>query len=277
MDYEYEYNARERVPTHPTLIDAWARVSASWRREAEVESNVSYGPGERNVLDIFSPEGEADDSASIVMVIHGGYWQALDKSYFSHMARGATKHGLTVAVPSYTLCPQVRVGDIVQEMRVACRLLWQRFSRTIVVNGHSAGGNLAASMLATDWPAFDPQLPANLVTAAQPISGVFDLEPLVGTSINENLGLDAEEARAASPIHRDPPQGSRLDAWVGADETSEFRRQSQAIAEDWRARGATTSWHAEVGTHHFTVIAPLADPGSPMTENLAALARHRIE
>ena len=156
---------------------------------------ISYGPGARNCIDFF-PGGH---EGPIVVFIHGGYWQALDGSFFSHLARGLNACGIGVAIPSYDLCPGVTVDRIIEEMRMAMREL-ARLGQPLIVSGHSAGGHLAACMLATDWRAYDASLPPDIVIAAYAISGLFDLRPLVGTSINAALHLDDATARAASPL-----------------------------------------------------------------------------
>ena len=134
-----------------------------------------------------------------MVYIHGGYWQALDGSFFSHLAGGLNAHGIDVAIPSYDLCPAVSVGEIIAQMRMATRELAQ-VRKPLVICGHSAGGHLAAWMLATDWRELDPSLPADLVIAAYTISGLFELVPLVETSINTALRLDHAAAIAASPL-----------------------------------------------------------------------------
>lgn len=266
VDYEAEYNNRARVPGHPAVMAGWVRDAAAWR-EKHPPRLLRYGPGERHSIDLFAGTGDGP----LVVFIHGGYWQALDGSSFSHCARGLNAHGISVAVPTYDLCPAVSVGDIVTQMRMACREL-ARLGHPLVVSGHSAGGHLAACMLATDWPAFDASLAKNPVSAAYAISGLFDLPPLVGTSINKALGLDAETARAASPLFWTAPVQGSLDAVVGADESAEYFRQSQSIVETWGRRIATR-FGTIAGANHFTAIAPLADPASPMVLRLKELAR----
>jgi arylformamidase len=266
-DYETEYNNRARVPEHPSIIEAWARDAGEYRQQAADRfTTLSYGNTARQTIDLFDPERPG--AAATVLFIHGGYWQALDRSFFSHMARGLNTHGVTVAIPGYDLCPSVSVSAIIDEMREACRRLASH--GRLVVAGHSAGGHLAACLLATDWRA--EGLPSGLVDAAYAISGLFDLEPLVETSVNVALGLDPPEARRLSPLRWPAPEGCSLDAVVGADESAEYLRQSRTIADTWGAAGVRTRFEAIPATNHFTVIAGLADPQSAMTERLAALA-----
>jgi arylformamidase len=142
-----------------------------------------------------------------------------------------------------------------------------------VIAGHSAGGHLAACMLATRWAAVDKKLPDGFVRAAYAISGIFDLKPLVETTVNAALGLDEAEAKLLSPLDWSPPKSLALDAVVGGEESSEYLRQSRAITERWAAAGARTRFEAVPGANHFTVIAPLADPDSAMTTRIVELAR----
>lgn len=269
IDYEAEYNNRARVPDHAMHISGWIAEAADYR-EHTPPTPIPFGPGERAVLDLFTP---ADPRGKATLVfIHGGYWQAMERSYFSHMAKGANAHGISVAVPGYDLCPGNSIAGIIDQMRQACRALL-KLGRPLVVAGHSAGGHLAACMLATDWRAQDPDLSADSVCAAYAISGLFDLEPLVSTSINTALGLDAEAARAVSPVYGNPPRsGCTLDAVVGGAESAEYHRQSKRIVARWGEAGVTTHY-AQIGTcHHFDVIAGLADPASAMTRRVVALA-----
>jgi arylformamidase len=266
VDYEAEYNNRARVPEHPAVMAGWMKDAAAYR-ENHSPRVLRYGPGERNRIDLFA--GSSD--GPLVIFIHGGYWQALDGSSFSHCARGLNAHGISVAVPTYDLCPAVTVADIIKQMQTACREL-AKFGQPLVVSGHSAGGHLAACMLATEWTAFDTSLPKDVVSAAYAISGLFDLPPLVGTSINKALRLDEVSAKAASPLFSAPPTRGSLDAVVGGNESAEYFRQSRTIVETW-GRGIATRFGTVPDANHFTAIAPLADPNSPMVLRLRELAR----
>ncbi|MCW3473510.1 alpha/beta hydrolase [Limobrevibacterium gyesilva] len=254
-DNEAEYNNRAKVPEHPAIMAGWARDAAAFRAaQAHAELDLSYGPTPRQAMDLFWPGATHD--APIALFIHGGYWQALDKSMFSHLARGLLAHGVAVAVPSYDLCPQVTLTELTEQLRDAVAFLHRRHARRLLATGHSAGGHLAAMLMATDWPARG--LPADLVPAGLPISGLFDLPPLMRTSVNAALRLDEAEARRLSPMFM-PHPGGRIHAIVGADEGAEYLRQSRGIAEAW---GGT--WEALPGHNHFTIVGQLADPGSAM-------------
>ncbi|MGF6309636.1 arylformamidase [Bradyrhizobium sp. i1.8.4] len=267
IDYEAEYSNRARVPENPALMAGWATDSAAYR-EQHPPRRLTYGAGSRNIIDLF----EGDGDGPLVVFIHGGYWQALDGSSSSHCARGLNGHSISVAVPSYDLCPSVTVGDIIREMRAACREL-AKLGRPLVVSGHSAGGHLAACMLATDWTSYDASMPKNLVRAAYAISGLFELEPLVGTSINKALGLDHDAARAVSPLFWQAPAGATLDAVVGGTESAEYHRQSRTIVDVWGRAGVATRFGVVPDANHFTAIAPLADPESAMVARLKQLTQ----
>jgi arylformamidase len=268
VDYEVEYNNRARVPENPAIIAGWSRDAAAYREAHQSRLKViAYGPGERNRIDLFSANG----AGPIVVFIHGGYWQALDGSFFSHLAGGLNAHGIDVAVPSYDLCPVVSIAEIIGQMRAASREL-AKLGRPLVVSGHSAGGHLAACLLATDWRAFDASLPEAPVSAAYAISGLFDLRPLVRTSINTALKLDEASAKAVSPLFWKAPVRGSLDAVVGGNESAEYLRQSRSIVDAWGEAGIETRFATIPDANHFTAIAPLADPASQMTLRLKQLA-----
>lgn len=269
-DYEREYNNRARVPEHPAIIAGWKADSEAYRAEAVSDFGIRYGEGERQVYDLFKPQEEKGDA--IVLFIHGGYWQALSPDFFSHMARGPNRLGIPVAVAGYDLCPQVELGHIVWEMQQAAAALWHRFNRPIVAAGHSAGGHLAACLLATDWRNVDSTLPDKLVRAAYGISGLYNLKPLTETSINTALRLDMAAAERDSPLFWPAPAGLSMDAVVGGAESDEYLKQSRRITDVWGLEGARTRYEEIPGANHFTVIAGLADPESGMSRRLATLA-----
>jgi arylformamidase len=275
IDYEVEYNNRARVPEHPEIFARWAYEAELYRAEMlkndRAELGLTYGSTPRQTIDLFLAQGH--ENAPLAIFIHGGWWRSLEPSMFSQMARGPNGRGISVAVVGYDLCPNVTIADIIKQMRRMCAFLWQRFGRRMTVYGHSAGGHLAAALLATDWPRLYPKVPADLVPAAYSISGVFDLTPLLETSVNQDLRLDSAQARQLSPLFWPLPAGRTFDAVAGGLESSEFKRQSRTIARTWQEAGAQARYEEIAGTNHFTVIDPLSDPQSTMANRVADLAK----
>lgn len=267
MDLEFEYNNRARVPDHAAIIAGWRHEAAHFRAAAGGELDLAYGDHERHRVDVF--RSKDDQGGSLAVFLHGGYWQTFDKSTFSHMALGLEYHGFPMAVPSYRICPEVAVPAIIDDLRRCCLYLWERYGRHLVVAGHSAGGHLAAAMIATDWKGLGG--PDRLVIGGLGVSGIYDLRPLLPTSVNHALKLDEPTARCASPLLWATPQGLTFEAWVGANESEEYRRQSRTLVAAWLGGGAQARYHEVPGANHFTVVAQLAQPDSPMTRALAAL------
>ncbi len=273
LDLETEYSPRLTVTDHAQIFARWARAAEDYRVETlkngKAELGLSYGDSPRQFIDLFLPA--AGETAPLVMFIHGGYWRAMDPSFHSHMARGLNERGFAVAVVGYDLVPIVTIADIIEQIRHACAFLWLRFGRRFLVSGHSAGGHLTAAMVATDWQKLWPKVPSDLVPTGYAISGVFDLAPLVKTSMNQDFRLDAEEARRISPMFWTVPPGRTLDAVVGDLESSEFKRQSRSMADTWGRANAETRY-AELPGNHFTILDALADPQNAMVARIAELA-----
>ena len=262
IDLEAEYNNRARVPDHPAVMARW-RETAEAARAARPPVRIAYGDGEREVMDLF----DAGADAPVAVFLHGGYWQALDKDWFSGIAPAFLAHGVGLAIPSYDLAPTVRLGRILGQVRRAVDAIRARAGVRPVVFGHSAGGHMSACMLSE-----------GRASAAVAISGVFDLRPLVPTSLNKALDLDEREAAALSPVFWPVPDGSTpggtvLDCVVGGDESPEFLRQSRMMADHWAANGVETRYEALPGLNHFTVLDPLFDPDSALVRRLADLAK----
>jgi len=269
IDYEKEYDNRGRVKEHPEIFARNERDAAAYRKSAAgAELGIRYGASARQYIDLFPGK----DGGPLALFIHGGWWRTRDPSAYSHFAAGANAHGVSVAIAGYDLCPQVSIAAIIEEMRAAALFLWRKKRQRMLAIGHSAGGHLAACLTATDWKTIAPDAPADLVPAGYAIAGVFELTPLLKISVNTDLKLDEKSARACSPLYWRVPPGRSLDAVVGALESSEFLRQSRAVADAWRQAGAQTRYGEIAGANHFTVIDPLTKADSAMTKRVVELA-----
>ncbi|MDM0058489.1 alpha/beta hydrolase [Variovorax fucosicus] len=277
------YNNRARVPGHPAYFARWAHDSAQVRAAAPPGViDRRYGDGVNETLDIF-PAASAF-SAPVLVFVHGGYWRSLDKSDHSFVAPAFTAQGVCVVVPNYALCPgtaaqPVTIPDIALQMVKALAWTWHHVAehggdpRRITVAGHSAGGHLAAMLLACDWKALG--LPAQLVRNALSVSGLYDLQPLMRTpSLQEALRLTPQDARRASPALWPAPKQGQLYSVVGGDESEEFLRHNALIRKAWGARTVPVCEELP-GLNHFSVLDALADPSHALHGSALSLLQDR--
>ena len=263
------YNNRELVPEHPEHFRRWAAASAAVPRTQACELDVRYGGGPNEHLDIF-PAEQAD--APVLVFIHGGYWRALDKREHSFVAPPFTRRGVCVVIPNYALCPAVTVPQITMQMVHALAWTWRHIGRyggdprRITVAGHSAGGHLAAMMLACLWRVYGHELPADLVKNAVSLSGLYDLDPIMHTPfLQPTLQLTREQVRMASPALLPPPAQGTLSTVCGGDESEEFLRQNRLIRDAWGEKAVPVR-EALPGLNHFTVLEALVQPGHRLHE-----------
>jgi arylformamidase len=271
---EAGYNNRAAVPDYPQWFARWAEVSAAVRAERRPAMDLRFGPGPKETLDLFLPRGRARGT---FLFLHGGWWRGLDKSDHSFVAPAFVDAGYAVAVANYDLCPAVRIDDIVDEARRAVAWVAREGAARgaepsrVVVGGHSAGGHLTAMMFATDWQAAGFATPP--LHAGVSLSGVHDLRPLTLFSGNADWGLDDAAARRLSPVLMAPRVTAPLLVAVGAEETSEFRRQSAMMWDAWpAARPRGTDMYLSIpARHHFDVVFDYTDAASALTRATLAL------
>ena len=247
---EAGYVFRDR---HPERVDVYRRfddASAAARAMLACRLDLPYGSHPRQRFDLFPGR----PGAPLVVFVHGGYWQSLDKQRYSFVAAPLTARGFTVALPNYPLAPESRPEAGVESIRNCLPAILATLEQppaAVIATGHSAGGHLAAVLAL-----------AGGVEACLPVSGIFDVEPLVETSLNVALALDQVRSRALSPISMPPAAGCRLVAMVGSDETAEFVDQSQRYVRHWQAGGGAAELVSLAGRNHYTVLCDLLEEQS---------------
>lgn len=257
------YTNSAYIPGGDTYRAKWAAAAEAFRnemtRQGRAELDQAYGPHPRERFDLFMPERTP---AGLFVFVHGGYWMAFDKSSWSHLAAGALARGWAVALPSYTLCPEVRIADITAQVGRAVVAIATRIGGVLRLAGHSAGGHLVSRLNCADSPLPAPVRERLAHTVS--ISGLHDLRPFLKTTMNNTLRLDAAEAARESPALLMPLPGARVTCWVGTAERPEFLRQNALLANIWSGVGGRMAKHEAAGRHHFDVVEELADPGSPL-------------
>jgi len=272
MDREFverEYNNRARVPDHPEYFARWERDSQFVRSTLPARLEIAYGPDPRHRLDVFPARG----ARGTLVFIHGGYWRSLDKDLFSWIAAPFVAAGIGVALPRYRLCPAVSIEDAVDDAVAATNWLFGNAGAhglavgRVVLSGWSAGAHLAAAVFAA--PRERLRFDVERVVGGVAMSGVYDFEPLRHFSFNADFRLDPAAVARLDLAGKRPSIPAPLVVAAGADESSEFIRQSRLLAEAWRAQAKPLLLLP--GTHHFNIVDAFAERGTALHDATVSL------
>ena len=251
---DLEYDMKIRCAADTVEFERLKAVSDEIAHDYACHIDLRYGDQPGETVDVF-PAGQPD--APIHVFIHGGYWRSMDKDMFRYLAALFVARGITLFLPNYDLCPSVTMDEVVRQNRACLGWIYrnahqfQADPQRIFVSGHSAGGHLTAAMATTDWSSLG--LPHDLVKGACAISGLFDLEPIRLSYLNEDLRMDEETAFRNSPIHNLPDTICDLIVAVGGGETDEFRRQSRTYVAALGEKGLPVR-HEEVLDHNHIIV-----------------------
>jgi arylformamidase len=274
-EIEAQFNPRTSVPDfedHQARHAAW---SAAARAELDGRLDVAYGDGPLHKVDVFP--APATGKAPVHVFFHGGYWRAQDKANFAHIARTLVGEGICAVIANYDLCPAVTLDGTVGSALRALVWAWRHAREyggdpeRLTLSGHSAGAHLCAMALAHDWPAAG--LPADLIKGAVPVSGIFDPEPAMHTTVNAEIGLTAAVARRNNALALAPQVRCPVELFVGGDEPAEWIRQSELYALHLRRHGLAPELTLVPGAHHFDILDRYVDPTSPIVRAIVALAQ----
>lgn len=260
METDDPYAISVHIPGADQLPAEWSARSEEYRKRLSVlgraRLGLMYGHGARETLDLFLPEGSPK---GLFVFVHGGYWRSFDRSYWSWLAEGMRAHGYAVAMPSYDLCPRVRISDITRQVATAVTVAAHEIAGPVRLAGHSAGGHLVARMLA---PGMLPDDVAERIAHVMPIAPLTDLRPLIASPMNADFQLDEVSAAAESPVLQ-PAPSVPVTIRVGDAERPALIEQSQWLADAWGC-----ALNILPGMHHFHVIDALADPDSDAVKQL---------
>ncbi|MBN9582874.1 MAG: alpha/beta hydrolase [Afipia sp.] len=252
------------VADSAAIIAGWDPPSVALRARHPQYLDLRYGPRERNRIDLL----QAGRGGPTLVFIHGGYWQARAKEDFTFCAAGPLAHGIDVALIGYTLAPDVRLGQIVEEIHAGLDHLARELPalggdpQRIIVSGWSAGAHLSAMALGHPH-----------VRAALLISGVYDLEPIRHSYLNAKLDLDDATIRANSPLLQAGGIDKPAAIVVGSAELPLLRAQSANFAAHRARHGLPVVYEEIPGANHFSILEQLASPAGRLTALVRDLAR----
>ena len=271
-DPVFQYLTGQRNASQPALLAAFEQESEAALQALRPDRDIAYGKHPRQCFDLFRAPG----AKATIAYFHAGYWQSRDKAQFHFLAPPLVSAGFDLAVVNYPLCPDVTLEELTVAVRDAIPAVHAFISigrnepGRVIAAGHSAGGHLAVELALTDWRARGAT--REPVAGVVALSGVYDLQPLIATPLNEKLRMTAQMARAASPIFR--VRGGMPQALfaVGGLETDAFQKQNRDMCAAWHAHGNAGKALVVDGADHFSLLRGLT-PGAPLFEAVAALAK----
>lgn len=281
-EMDRQYDNRARVPEHVAIHKAWDADGEAAVREFDHKLDQAFGPSPAETLDIFMPKGAEKapkgnaKGAPVNVFLHGGYWMGRHKNEFRFIARGLVPAGAVAVIVNYALVPAVAIDELIRQCRAAVAWAWRNASsfggdpERIFVSGHSAGGHLAAMMMATDWTKFAAGLPSDLVKGGCAMSGIHELEPVRHCYLQDTLGLTAEEAARLSPVAMTPATDAPLIVAVGGEESDELIRHSRDLARAWKGRVKKCELMVMPGINHFTILSEFTNPKSALSKAVKA-------
>ncbi|MBT5220412.1 MAG: alpha/beta hydrolase [Woeseia sp.] len=264
-ELDREYSPSSCVDDINLFLNEYVRLSHAAKKSAlaidRCEIDLRYGVSDEETLDLFLPDESA--SAPLHIFIHGGYWQALSKNESCFAANTFQGNGHYFAALNYTLAPQKSLSGIVEEVCHAIAWLYTQAAKfgfdrdRIYLSGSSAGAHLAMMMLQTDWSEFD--LPNDAIKGVCAISGIYDLQPIQLTYVNDVVQMDAQEALRNSPALHPIRNPCPVILCYGDNETAEFKRQSDELLETLRMQNIPVSLQEIKNRNHFDIVFELLE------------------
>lgn len=268
-ELDAQYNLYNTVPDVQLYADFYQNESDRLRAEAGHRTNVRYGPTLDEYVDVY-PAPEEGEPSPVLLYIHGGYWRARTSGEFGFVARGPVSGGVATVSVNYSLCPKVKLAEIVRQVRAAVAWVYENAEsfggdrERIHVSGHSAGGHLAATLMMADWEG-DYGLPRDIIKSVTCVSGLFDLTPFPYTFMQPQLQFSWEEVRLYSPLFHLPTSGGYAPPLLlayGGEEPDELRRQSEDFLAAWNEAGLDGERIVIEGKNHYDVIDGFLDAKS---------------
>lgn len=267
-ELDAQYNQNSLVPDTSAFKQRKIQRSAEVRAEMDCRLDVAYGPTLAEALDLFPAPKKG---APINIFIHGGAWKSGHKDEVSFPAPVFHEAGANFVAVNFDLVPDVMLEEQVRQCRAAIAWVYRNAEtfggdpERIYVSGHSSGGHVTGVMTITDWEGIYG-LPADIIKGAAPISGMYDLAPVIRSWRNSYLKMDEERAHALSTIHHIPETKIDLVLAYGANELTEFQRQSCDFAKAWRAAGQECRLIEVPDKHHFEMGEGYGDAQNPVMQ-----------
>ncbi len=256
-----QYNTRLQVPDYASYFDRWESLSRQAAEQNTIVKDIAFGTHPEERLDIFPSNIHHSKTLAF---IHGGYWHLLDKVMFHFLAGHFLKYNVTTVLINYPLAPLSSIDEIVSSCRRALRWLHDNIihyngdSNDLFLMGHSAGGHLASMLLIEEE--------AKFVQGLISLSGLFRLEPVMLSYLNDSIGMDHENAVKNSPVFLMPANDCPLLLVIGADESDEFKAQSEELYQCWKSKCSKIELLMAPQKNHYSILEAVIEKDSAIRD-----------
>lgn len=261
-----QYNNRLHVPDYANYFERWEKLSRQADDAYKIIKDVPYGDHAREYLDIFP--ARVSGSKTLVF-IHGGYWHLFDKSLFHFLATDFLQYNVTTVLINYPFAPAATMNDIVSSCKNAMQWLHKNMHNyngnpeEMYVLGHSAGAHLASMLLCDDT--------TNFLKGYVLLSGLYELEPVMLSYVNDILGMDKAAAIKNSPIFLTPANQCPLLFVAGAAETNEFKDQTTEIYDHWKSKHNDIALLQIPGKNHYSILDAFTEKNSVLQTEIFSM------
>ncbi len=269
------------------LLAAFALLPAA--QAQEVKRDIRYGDHERQVLDVYAPPGAKN--LPVVFWIHGGGWQAGDKSDVQQKPRAFMEKGFVFVSTNYRLLPGVDMATIVRDIARSIRWVHDHIAeyggdpKRLLVMGHSAGAQLAALICTDDRYLKAEGLSLSIIKGCVPVDGdTYDVPAIIETAETrrrvhgqprakyghrEKFGDDPAKHRDFSAVtHIASGKGIPPFLILHVAEHPDTTAQAQRLAAVLKGAGVPVTVFGARQTWHTKINDDLGLPDDPATKAL---------
>jgi arylformamidase len=275
-EHEFHFNPQNAFPNFKEYQALRAPANAAARATLQSHVDIAYGDHPLRKIDIYPANAEGKGPRPVHIFFHGGYWRAQDKENFAFLAEPLVARGVTTVIANYELCPGSTLDGVVDSAISAVQWVHRHIAdyggdpMKISISGHSAGAHLCAEALAVDWRerGIDPTFLAGAVM----ISGIFDPNPAIRTTVNAELNLTPEVTDRHNVEARSPLVNCPTSIIVGGLEPWRWIDQSFRYSHHLRRHGHDPEVHVLPGYNHFDILQQFLDAESPIRRSVLAAA-----
>ena len=243
------------VPGSVEMVAGWEQRSAEMRKRSLRISTC--GMAARAQPDRFPQSGRA---APTLLFIHGGYWQARAKEVFTVFAEGPMTHGINVALIGYTLAPEATLDEIVAEIHAGIDFL----TGQLPALGARCRRHRGVRLVRRRAPDLDGAV-ASEGEGGDGDLGIYDLEPIRHSYLNEKLRADEATCRRNSPMMQEGGPLKPLSLVVGSAELPLLRKQTADFAGHRARYGLPVTYEEIPDANHFTIMYEMMSPKGRIT------------